>query len=107
MENLKRHGAFGGKGRGESRRQIRMGAYRPAENDENAAQEETREHRLRVSGQPLAANHQCAEKHNGGVGQQNLAKPNVIPRDAVMKPKLEHAAQKISHNQRQRCGVRP
>ncbi len=84
-----------------------MGGKRRAEDDQDAAEQEKRKKRLRIRGETLVANHQHAEKDDGGVGQQNLAEPDVVSRDAVMKSELEHAAEQVSHDQCQRGGVRP
>ena len=107
MENLQRNGLPGGKGRHEGVGDAALSPKHRAEHHANAAQEQHRENRLDVGGETLAADDQSAQQDDGGVGKQDFPKPDVISREAVMEPELEHIAQEVSHDQRQRGGVRP
>ena len=99
MENLERHGLVDGKRRGEGVPYSRMRPEGRAENDQDAEEQQERENRLRVRGEPFASDYQRAEQDNGGVGKQDLAEPDVIAGYAVMEAELEYAAEEISHNQ--------
>ena len=70
-----------------------------AENDQDAEEQQERENRLRVRGEPFASDYQRAEQDDGGVGKQDLAEPDVIAGYAVMEAELEHAAEEIPHDQ--------
>ena len=60
-----------------------------AEDDQDAEEQQQREKRLGVRGKPLAADYQRTKEHDGGVGEQDLAEPDVETGNAVMEAELE------------------
>ena len=107
MKNLEGRGPFGGKHGGQSLKDI-AAKTEGGEKDRNDTQDQGDGKKvLRVNGDAFSEYNQEAEQDYRGVRQKNLAEPNVVARDGVMKSESEVIPEKVSHDKGKGGGVCP